>query len=91
MRVTLLADTLSRDAIYTFRTLRKNPAFALTAVFTLALGIGADGAIFTAVRAVLLRPLQYRDPDHVVELSRGITPIRFELLQQTVRFYSENR
>jgi putative ABC transport system permease protein len=89
MRVTLLADTLSRDALYTFRTLRKNPAFALTAIFTLALGIGADTAIFTAVRAVLLRPLQYRDPDRVVELSRGVTPIRFELLQQTVRSYSE--
>ena len=88
MRVTLLADSLSRDAIYTFRTLRKNPAFALTAILTLALGIGADTAIFTAVRAVLLRPLQYRDPDRVVELSRGVTPIRFELLQQTVRSYS---
>lgn len=89
MRVTLLADTLSRDAIYTFRTLRKNPAFALTAILTLALGIGADSAIFTAVRAVLLRPLQYRDPDRVVEISSGVTPIRFGLLLQTVRSYSE--
>jgi len=89
MRVILLADSVSRDTIYTFRTLRKSPAFALTAILTLALGIGADTAIFTAVRAVLLRPLQYRDPDRVVELSRGVTPIRFELLQQTVRSYSE--
>ncbi len=89
MRVTLLSDTLSRDAIYTIRTLRKNPAFALTAILTLALGIGANTAIFTVVRAVLLRPLQYRDPDRVVELRRGATPIRFDLLQQTARSYSE--
>lgn len=89
MRVTLLADTLSRDTIYTFRTLRKNPAFAVTAILTLALGIGADTAIFTAVHAVLLRPLQYRNPERLVQLSGGVTPIRFELLQQTVRSYSE--
>lgn len=89
MRVTVLADTLSRDAIYTLRTLRKDPAFALTAILTLALGIGANTAIFTVVRAVLLRPLQYRDPDRVVELSRGVTPIRFDLLQKTARSYSE--
>ncbi|HYL18484.1 MAG TPA: ABC transporter permease, partial [Burkholderiales bacterium] len=89
MRITLLADTLSRDAVYTLRTLRKNPAFALTAILTLALGIGANTAIFTVVRAVLLRPLQYRDPDRIVELSRGATPIRFELLQQTARSYTE--
>ncbi|HKD92654.1 MAG TPA: ABC transporter permease [Terriglobales bacterium] len=87
MRVTNLADTLTRDAAYTFRVLRKDPAFALTAIITLALGIGANTAIFTVVRAVLLRPLQYRDPDRVVELSRGATPIRFELLQKTARSY----
>ncbi|HKD92069.1 MAG TPA: hypothetical protein VKB56_09205, partial [Terriglobales bacterium] len=87
MRVTNLADTLTRDAAYTFRVLRKDPAFALTAIITLALGIGANTAIFTVVRAVLLRPLQYRDPDRVVELSRGATPIRLDLLQQTARSY----
>lgn len=89
MRVTLLADTLSHDAIYAVRTLSKNPAFALTAILSLALGIGANTAIFTVVRAVLLRPLQYRDPDRIVELSRGVAPIRFDLLQQTARSYTE--
>lgn len=89
MRVTLVADTFSRDAAYTFRTLRKNPTFALTAIFTLALAIGANTAIFTVIRAVLLRPLQYQDPDRVVELARGVTPIRFDMLQKTARSYSE--
>ena len=76
MRATLLADTLFRDALYTLRTLSKNRVFAVTAILTLALGIGATTAIFTVIRAVLLRPLQYRDPDRVVELSRGVTPVR---------------
>jgi hypothetical protein len=71
MRVTLVADTLSRDAAYTCRTLRNNPTFALTAIVTLALAIGANTAIFTVVRSVLLRPLQYHDPDRIVELTRG--------------------
>jgi putative ABC transport system permease protein len=89
MRVTPLAEALCRDAIYTLRTLRKNPAFALTTILTLTLGIGANTAIFTVVRAVLLRPLQYRNPDRVVELSGGVTSIRFDLLQTTARSYTE--
>jgi predicted permease len=89
MRVTLVADTLSRDAAYTCRTLRNNPTFALTAIITLALAIGANTAIFTIVRSVLLRPLQYHDPDRIVELARGVTSVRFDLLQKTARSYSE--
>jgi putative ABC transport system permease protein len=89
MRVTPVADTLSRDAAYACRTLRNNTTFALTAIVTLALAIGANTAIFTAVRSVLLRPLQYHDPDRIVELARGVTSVRFALLQKTARSYSE--
>ena len=55
-----------RDVAFSFRSLRKSPAFALTAIFTIALGIGASTAIFSVVNAVLLRPLPYRDPGRLV-------------------------
>jgi predicted permease len=61
-------DTLLRNLRHACRGLRRTPGFTLTAVVTLALGIGANGAVFSAIDAVLLQPLPYRDADRLVRL-----------------------
>lgn len=62
-------NTLRNDLHYALRMLAKNPAFGLTAILVLALGIGATTAIFSVVNAVLIRPLPYRDPSRLVAIS----------------------
>ena len=63
-----MIQTLLQDVRYAIGLLRRSPAFAATAVLTLALSIGANAAIFSAVQGVLVAPLPYPDPDRLVRL-----------------------
>ena len=61
-------ETLAQDAAYALRQLRHNPGFAAAAILTLALGIGANTAVYQVLYAVVLRPLPVSEPQQLVEI-----------------------
>jgi putative ABC transport system permease protein len=67
---------IGRDLQFAFRQLRKSPAFTLTAILTLALGIGAVTSVFSVVNAVLLKPFAFRDPGRLVVMREAVDEAR---------------
>ena len=83
--------TILKDIQYAARILRKSPGFALTAVLTLGLGIGANTAIFSVVNATLLRPLPFYQPGHIVVIQNQYKALGLDSASASVADYIDYR
>lgn len=81
--------SLRQDLRFAARMIAQRPGFSAAIVLTVALGIGANTALFSVIRAVLLRPLGYEDPQKLVILTRGATPIHVDEFRAAARSYTE--
>jgi predicted permease len=84
-------DALRLDLVYAFRVLRKDRAYAAAVILTLAICLGANTAIFTVVRSVLLRPLPYPEPDRLVSSFDGFHGAGVERAGTSVPNYVDRR
>ena len=71
-------DTLRHDLVHAFRSLRKSPSYAAVTILTLALGIGANSAIFSVVNGVLLKPLPYPQPERLLFITSQFPALGFD-------------
>jgi putative ABC transport system permease protein len=79
---------LRQDLRFAARMIAKRPGFSAAIVLTVAIGIGANTTLFSVIRAVLLRPLGYTDPQQLVIVSGGATPVHVDELRAAARSYS---
>jgi putative ABC transport system permease protein len=80
-------ENIWQDLLYALRGVQNNPVLSATAVVILALSIGGNTALFTVIRSVLLKPLDYSDPNSLVLISGGATPTRFEEMKSGARSF----
>src|SRR5579872_424372 len=91
VRTGRMLDQLLQDLRYGARTLRKNPAFTAVALLALAVGIGANTAMFSVAYGILMRPLPYADADRIAAVFEQYAPRDFQFGTMSIRDYQRWR